>query len=474
MRPSNSQGSRGGADATHEKEVARILLCEDDASLRRTLEEVLLAHGHEPVATASGSEAVERLQEEDIDVVVTDIVMPGMDGRSVLDSVRRTFPEIPVITITAFGSVDDAVALTRAGAVDYITKPFGTRRLLDAIRSALDQSRARRKRARDRRQMGEHFAGIVGSSPPMRRLLERIGRVAASPAAVLITGESGTGKELVARAVHSASGRRAFVPVNCGAIPESLLESELFGYAAGAFTGAEADRDGLFQAAAGGTLFLDEIAEMAPPLQAKLLRAIDTGEVRRVGESDARDLDIRILAATHRDLRAEAESGRFRDDLYWRLNVLHLEVPPLRERVEDIEALAEDFFERRARAAQAQHRSLHPKALALLQAHPWPGNVRQLLNVLERAVTFTSAPCISPAELPADTFGATSEPGGTGATAPRAPFLSELEREAIVEALARVGGNKARAARELGIPRRTLYRRLERYGIVTDRHTGES
>ncbi|MGH7481697.1 MAG: sigma-54-dependent transcriptional regulator [Longimicrobiales bacterium] len=456
--------------STADVEAPRILLCEDDASLRETLEEVLRAHGHQPVATGSGAQAVERLQEEDIDLVVTDLVMPGIDGRSLLESVGRTFPEIPVIAITAFGSVDDALALTRAGAVDYITKPFRARRLLDAIQDALEASRTRRQHARDRRRLGEHISSIVGASPPMRRLFERIARVAGSPAPVLITGETGTGKELVARAVHQASGRGSFIPLNCGAIPENLLESELFGYAAGAFTGAHADRDGLFQAAAGGTLFLDEIAELQAVLQSKLLRAIDTGEVRRLGDHETRSFDVRILAATHRDLDAEVAAGRFREDLFWRINVLHLHVPPLRERIEDIPAIVDDFLERKASREQEPRRSLDPEAVDLLRTHDWPGNVRQLLNVLERAATFTSRLTIRPADLPPEIRHASAAATATDAAALAGLSLPELERQVILETLERVGGNKTRAARELGIPRRTLYRRLARYGIVPERH----
>jgi DNA-binding NtrC family response regulator len=306
----------------------------------------------------------------------------------------------------------------------------------------------------------------------MLALFDRIGRVALSPAPVLITGESGTGKELVARAVHRASGRRALLAVNCGAIPDQLLESELFGHVKGAFTGATAEKQGLFHAADGGTLFLDEIGELPPALQPKLLRAIETGEVRRVGEVQARKLDVRIVAATNRDLAVEVEEGRFREDLYWRLRVLHLEVPPLRERAADVPLLV-DAFLRRSRNAGGTQKTLTPGAVALLSEYEWPGNVRQLLNTLEAMLVFSPGEEIGVEDLPAEIRRASGNREVIRSAADRGLALAELERDYIFEILRRTGGNKTRAAEILGIPRRTLYRRLDEYAAET-RAEGES
>ena len=438
-----------------------VLVVDDDDSLRGTVAEVLSAHGYRAVPCAGAEEAIERLQAEGADVVVTDLRMPGMKGEALLEEVRRTFPEIPVIAVTAFGSVRQAMELTRAGAADYLEKPFRTQPLLDSLARVLAGSAARREQARIVREEGAHLAGMVGASPPMRALFGRVARVAPSPAPVLITGESGTGKELVARAVHRASGRRELLAVNCGAIPDQLLESELFGHARGAFTGATAEKQGLFQAAHRGTLFLDEIGELPLALQPKLLRAIETGEVRRVGETQSRAFDVRIVAATHRDLAAEVEEGRFREDLYWRLRVLHLEVPPLRERPGDVPLLV-DFFLRRA-GGSGGGKTLAPAAVALLAEHPWPGNVRQLLNTLEAVLVFAPGSEIGPEDLPDEIRRASGNREVIRSAADRGLTLAELERDYIFEILRRAGGNKTRAAEILGIPRRTLYRRLDEY-----------
>ena len=445
-------------DATPET----VLVVDDDASLRHTVAEVLAAHGYRALPCAGAGEALERLQAEGADVVVTDLRMPGMKGEALLEVVRRTFPETPVIAVTAFGSVSQAMELTRADAADYLEKPFRTQALLDSVARVLAASAPRREQARLVRRRGAHLEGIVGASPPMRALFDRIARVAPSPAPVLITGESGTGKELVARAVHRASGRKELLAVNCGAIPDQLLESELFGHVKGAFTGAAADKRGLFQAAHGGTLFLDEIGELPPALQPKLLRAIETGEVRRVGEVHSRTYDVHIVAATHRDLAVEVEEGRFREDLYWRLRVLHLEVPPLRERAADVRPLVE-WFLRRAEGGPLGRKEISPPAMELLAEHPWPGNVRQLLNTLESVLVFAPGGVVGPDDLPEEIRRASGNREVIRSAAERGLTLAELERDYIFEVLRRAGGNKTRAAELLGIPRRTLYRRLDEY-----------
>jgi DNA-binding NtrC family response regulator len=442
----------------------RILVVEDDERFRRTLTEVLGAHGYEVLSTADGLSALDVLQEVRVDLVISDLVMPGMRGEALVAHITATFPEIPVVAITAFGSVEDALELTRGGAADYLTKPFRTRALFTSIERVLDQTRLRREQARLRRALGDHLEGIIGASEPMRRLFERIGRVATSPAPVLITGESGTGKELVARAVHRASGRGAFVPVNCAALPDHLLESEIFGHARGAFTGADREKKGLLEAADGGTLFLDEIAELPLTLQPKLLRAVEAGEVRRVGDVEGRAVDVRILAATHRDLGALVRAEEFREDLFWRLHVLHLDVPPLRGRRADIPLLVEGFLSELAARERAPESRVSPSALAALVELPWPGNVRQLFNVLERAIAFAAGVEIGLEDLPDEVRTTGHSAAFVRSAAGREVTLADVERDYVLEILRRTGGNKTRAAELLGIPRRSLYRRLERYG----------
>ncbi|HEX6913364.1 MAG TPA: sigma-54 dependent transcriptional regulator [Longimicrobium sp.] len=442
-----------------------LLVVDDDASLRHTVSEVLDAHGYRAVPCAGAEEALERLQSVGADLVVTDLMMPGMKGQALVRQVRDTFPEVPVIAVTAFGSVRDAMALTREGAFDYLEKPFRTQALLDSIARGLRESAPRREQARMIREQGAHLEGIVGASPAMRALFDRIARVALSPAPVLVTGESGTGKELVAQAVHRASGRRELLAVNCGAIPDQLLESELFGHARGSFTGATGDKRGLFQAADGGTLFLDEIGEMPLALQPKLLRVLETGEVRRVGEVKSSRYDVRIVAATNRDLAAEVEEGRFREDLYWRLRVLQLEVPPLRQRPADVPLLVAEYL-RRAGETPLGAMTLHPAAVELLAEYPWPGNVRQLLNTLESVLVFAPGPEIGPQDLPEEIRRAPGNREVVRSAAARGLTLAELERDYIFEMLRRTEGNKTRAAELLGIPRRTLYRRLDEYAAA--------
>jgi DNA-binding NtrC family response regulator len=443
-----------------------VVLVEDDASFRTRLDAVLAGAGYRARACADAAEAWEVLQGEEVDLVVTDLMMPGLKGDALLARIRADFPEVPVIAITAFGTVESALELTRAGAADYLTKPLRTHTLLGAVARVLEQTRTVRERARLRRGVGEHLEGLVGASPPMRSLFERIGRVARSPAPVLITGETGSGKELVARAVHRASGRGAFVAVNCGAIPDHLLESELFGHVRGAFTGAARDKPGLFQAADGGTLFLDEIGELPLTLQPKLLRVIELREVRRVGEVEPRTVDVRMVAATHRDLRERVAAGTFREDLFYRLFVLHLEVPPLRERDDDVELLADVLLERIAARTGAAPLRLDAAARTAIRRFSWPGNVRQLINVLERAVAFARGPRITPDDLPEELCEA-AHAAGFVHTAVRQGFtLAEMEGAYIAEILRRTGGNKKRAAEMLAIPRRTLYRRLEAHGLA--------
>ena len=440
-----------------------LLIVDDDSSMRRTLAGLFDAHGYRSLTSEDAETALERLQSEAVDVVLTDLRMPGMKGDALLREIRGTFPEIPVIAITAFGSVDDAMRLARAGAADYIEKPPRMQPLLEAVERALEESAIAREHARLRRETADYLDDIVGTSPPMLELFDRIARVASSPAPVLITGESGTGKEPVARAVHRASGLQPFLGVNCGAIPDQLLESELFGHRKGAFTGATEDKMGLFEAAAGGTLFLDEIAEIPIALQSKLLRAIDPGEIRRLGEVESRPARARIVAATNRDLESAVEDGEFREDLFWRLSVLHLEVPPLRDRTSDIPMLVRHFMGRAEPRQGARTIGIDPAAIGALAEYHWPGNVRQLFHTLEAALTFAHGDRIHLDDLPAQLRRTVRDREIIRSAADRDLTLAELERDYIFEVLRRAHGNKSRAAELLGIPRRTLYRRLGEY-----------
>lgn len=446
----------------------QILIVEDDASLRKLVAETLAAHGYAVTPSANASEALEVLQSGPVDLVLTDLRMPGMPGEDLIRQIRSIFPTVPVIAATAFGSVESAVALTRAGAADYLTKPFRTRALLDSISRVLEESRPRREQARARRGLGKHLEGLIGRSRPMIRMFERIGRVASSPAPVLITGETGTGKDLVAQAIHRASGRDPFVAINCAALPDQLLESELFGHVQGAFTGAARNKQGLVGAAEGGTLFLDEVAELPLALQSKLLRFLQSGEYRPVGEVEIRKANVRTVAATHRELKSAVREGRFREDLYFRIHVLHVGVPALRERPADIPLLAERHLAAVAEREDRTELRFSPAALAALVAYRWPGNVRELLNVVERAAIFVEGPEIELQDLPEEVRGTSDRIDVIRSANERQMTMAELEREYTLATLRRCGGNKSRAAEALGIPRRTLYRRLEEYGILDE------
>ena len=438
----------------------RLLLAEDDRELRSFLAEVLEEAGYEVAAFSTADAALREVTaDRAVDLVITDLIMPGMRGHELLNEIRSKRPELNVIVITAFGSIDSAIELVKAGAYDYLTKPFGTDELLLGVERALEESRLRREVAELTRAAfsgGGAPAGFIGASRSIREVFHLIQRAGPSGHTVLITGESGTGKELVARALHDASGRRAFVVANCAAFPENLLETELFGHERGAFTGADRDKPGLFEAAHGGTLFLDEVGDLPASLQPKLLRALENGEVRRVGSTRARTVDVRVIAATNKDLEREVEQGRFRDDLYWRLNVIPIHVPPLRERTADIPLLAEHFL---------ADRRLSTEALALLTGYPWPGNVRELRNAIERAMTLAAADEIRADDLPERIRRAVPSAPLIADGSRRQASLRDVEREYILEILRQVGGNKSRAAEILGLDRKTLYRKLEEYRI---------
>jgi two-component system response regulator AtoC len=450
-----------------------VFVVEDDRELRDFLTEILKAQGYDATSFPNASGALRAIDAgHETDVVVTDLIMPGMRGEALLRELHERRPEVNVIAITAFGSIDSAIALIKAGAYDYLTKPLRATELVSAVERALAESRGRRETARLVQTGAGGPPGFIGSSPPMRELFGLIARAAHSRHPVIITGESGTGKELVARAVHPAGARGPFVPVNCGALPAELLESELFGHEKGAFTGADRAKAGLFETADGGTLFLVEIAELQLSLQPKLLRAIEQDEIRRVGANTSRRLEVRVVAATNRNLEEELRAGRFREDLFWRLNVLHLHVPPLRERIGDVPLLVEHFLkqahaegENQRRSDKPEHapdRRMAPGTLSLLTNYPWPGNVRELRNAIQRAATLARGEEIAPHDLPSR-IREGSHSMASASTPHRRLSLRELERRYLLEVLQEVGGNKSRAAEILGLDRRTLYRKLEEY-----------
>jgi DNA-binding NtrC family response regulator len=458
--------ARGAARAT-------ILVVEDDQAMRDMLREALEDDGYGVEAVGGGRAGVERVQRGGIDLVISDVKMPDLDGLDMLREIKAVSPSPHVITITAFGSIDTAIRAVKLGAFDYITKPFEIDQLILSVEKALAERELRSEVARLRAEVQRSYrwGDMVGKSPVMRALFDMIRRLSASDVSVLITGESGTGKELVAKSLHFNSPRkgRPFVPLNCATIPDTLLDSELFGHKRGAFTDARADRAGLFVEADGGTLFLDEIAELSPALQAKLLRAIQEGEIRPLGASRAERVDVRVIAATNKDLESRLKSGAFREDLYYRLNVIHLHLPPLRDRTEDLLALCEHFLTASAARTGKEVRGLHEFATKALLAHTWPGNVRELENTIERAVALCEGGLIRLEDLPsAVRERRAAEPDTLRTALARGLTLAELEREYIQRVLTAEGGNKTRAAQRLGLDRKTLYRKLEEYAAGSD------
>ena len=443
-----------------------ILVVDDDAAMREWVKEDLEHEGYVVETAAGGRAGVERVKAGGIDVVVTDVKMPDLDGLDLLREVREVEPSPFVIVVTGFGSIDTAIRAVKLGAYDYITKPFKIDQLLIGIDKALAERSLRSEVTRLREEVTrrDRMDEIIGRSAAMQEIFALMRRLSASHANLLITGESGTGKELIARAIHARSSRknRPFVPVNCAAIPENLLESELFGYTRGAHSTANADRQGLFVEADGGTLFLDEIAELPLALQPKLLRVLQDGEVRPLGTNRAERADVRVIAATNRDLDRALREGRFREDLYYRLNVIQLQLPPLRGRQEDILPLAEHFLLRSARrSGKAVHGWKEPAKKLLLGYH-WPGNVRELENAVERAVALAESDLIGVEDLPRALQERKGQDLLSSAVA-QGFTLDQLEREYIERVLDVEGGNKTRAAQRLGLDRKTLYRKLEEY-----------
>jgi two-component system response regulator HydG len=440
-----------------------VLVVDDQKNMRATTAMLLREAGHVVAEAEDGAAAMQRLHQEAFDVVLTDLRMPGLDGMEVLRRVRTACPETQVIVMTAYGTIDSAVEAVRQGAHDYVSKPFQSEELLLRVGRALETRRLRGTvtllAGELRRQSG--LDRIIGRSAAIKDVIERVVRVAPTDASVLITGESGAGKELVARALHLASrrGEEPFVPVNCAAITETLLESELFGHAKGAFTGASRARRGLFEEAHGGTLLIDEIAETSPGFQAKLLRVLQDGELRRVGESAPIQVDVRVIAATNQDLRRAIAERRFREDLFYRLAVVPIRIPPLRERREDVPLLAAHFL-RRFVSRTSVARTLSPAAVARLVEHAWPGNVRELENVIEQAAALAPGEEIRAEDVHIEPPSPGPETAGTLAAA-----VAEAERRTIEAALLGSGGDLATAARRLRISHTTLWRKMKRLGL---------
>ncbi|HEY6871837.1 MAG TPA: sigma-54 dependent transcriptional regulator [Geobacteraceae bacterium] len=446
--------------------TAKILIIDDDTSLRRVLEYNLQEEGYRVFAAADGEAGLLLFDGEQPDLVITDLKMPGIGGFQVLAAVKERSPRTPVMVITAFGAVETAVEAMKLGAYDYITKPFNRDELRLTVRKALEMRGLAEENRRLKEELSERaeFKSIVGISRGMERVFAVVRKVADTEATVLITGESGTGKELVARAIHSLSTRRAnpFVAINCAAIPRELLESELFGHVKGAFTGAVRDKAGKFQAADGGTLFLDEVGELPVDLQPKLLRALQEREVEPVGGASPRKLDVRVVAATNADLEEAIAAGTFREDLYYRLAVIPVHLPPLRDRPDDIPLLVRHFVAKHGAPAVA----FAPEALAAFAGYAWPGNVRELENTVERLLILRNSDAIGLAELPDKIRGGGRDRGGRVVNLPPEGYsLEQLEREVVVEALERCDWNQAAAARFLRIPRHTLIYRMEKYRI---------
>jgi DNA-binding NtrC family response regulator len=449
-----------------------LLIVDDEAALRSAIAERLADQGFTVVQAGSGEEAMPLLAEFAFDILITDLRLPGMGGREVLDAALQRYPDIIAIVITGYGTVKDAVDAIKQGAADFVTKPFQFDALLHVVQSAVEQRRLKSENAYLRSQLEDRYRidGLVGKSRVMRDLFQLLETVAATSSTVLITGETGTGKELAARAIHHNSARRAnrFVALNCSAIPETLLEAELFGHARGAFTGAVGTRQGRLEQAHKGTLFLDEVGTMSPSLQAKLLRVLQEREFERVGDSHTIKIDVRVVAATHSDLAKMVGEGSFREDLFYRLNVLPVQLPPLRERREDIPLLVQHFLQRLAQDSGRTGMTVSQEAMRRLMAYRWPGNVRQLENTVERALAFTQGrSVIDVQDLPPEIQNHSGVIEGAEAWLPEdgldfERYIEGIELSLIKRSLERTQGNKRQAARLLNLKRTTLIEKLKR------------
>src|SRR5436309_277590 len=444
---------------------ARVLVVDDDASTREVFAELLQRWGYDVEQTGDGHDALKITAERHPDVIISDLVMPKLDGLALARALREESPETRLIIITGKGSIDAAVEAVREGVFDFVEKPLDPARLKVILQRALEKRHIEHEMQVLRRRLGQVDAGVglIGQSPAMRKVMDLVEKVAPSKASVVITGQSGTGKEMVARAIHQLSPRRdkAFIAINCSAIPAGLMESEMFGHERGAFTGADQRRLGAWELADGGTLFLDEIGDLPLELQAKFLRVLEDERLRRLGGKSEIAVDVRVISATNRDLKEEIKAGRFREDLYFRLNVFHIPLAPLRERREDIGLLVQHFMDRFSREGGKRTQGISPQALKLLQDYAWPGNIRELRNTLERGVILCGAGVIDVEHLPAELAT-----GGGESAYLKLPFglpLREVEKEYILNSLSRLQNNKARTAQALGISEKTLYNKLYRY-----------
>ncbi|MGH7304851.1 MAG: sigma-54-dependent transcriptional regulator [Candidatus Rokuibacteriota bacterium] len=446
-------------------EPATLLVADDDPGLRESLERTLTREGYRVVLASDGRAALERVQAGGVDLIVTDLRMPGLTGLELLRAAKAIMPDVDVILLTAFGTVEEAVKAMKDGAYDFLTKPFRREQLIKLVDKALErrdlieQNRALKKQLEDIRSKGQ----MIGASPAFRRMLTLVEQIADSSATILIQGESGAGKELVARTIHERSGRRGgpFVAVNCAALPETLLESELFGYEKGAFTGAVGRKEGRFELASGGTLFLDEVADLSLVTQPKILRVLQEGEFERLGGTRTLQVDVRIVAATNQDLADMVKEKRFREDLYYRLNVITVRVPPLRERHEDIRVLAQHYLRVYAAKNGRKLEGFSNEALERLESYAWPGNVRELENLIERTVLLARKDRIDAEDLPEEVAGVKRPPRDAILELVGTP-LADIEQRLLDETLRITGGNKTQAAKLLGIDVRTVARKLER------------
>ena len=443
---------------------SKVLVVDDDLGMCGMLSDVLKEEGFSVHTTGESFEASKILKKEEFDVIVTDLKMKGLKGLDLLEVAHKVAPMTPVIIITAFGTIESAIKAMKMGAYDYITKPFQMDELVLTVRKALENRLLKKEVIRLRKEVESRydFHQLIGKSPSMQKIYDLIERISDSSSNVLITGESGTGKELVAKAIHYNGVRKEgpFVAINCAAIPETLLESELFGYKKGAFTDAKSDKKGLIFEANEGTLFLDEITEMPLTLQAKLLRVIEEREVRPLGDTNSYPIDVRIISTSNRDIASLIQQGRFREDLYYRLKVIDIEMPPLRERKEDIPILVQHFIHKFSKELKKAVSSVSEDALKILLNYFWPGNVRELENIIQRAITLSQHEVILPDDLPASIIQKTDEKLFEKAMEEKFT-LDQLEKEYVKRVLIETGGNKSKAAERLGLDRKTLYRKLE-------------
>lgn len=451
----------------------RVLVVDDEKNYLIVLEDLLEDEGYTVVTASSAEEALNLLRKESVDTVLTDIKMPGMSGMELLTRILETDLDMPVILMTAFAEVDQAVAAMKQGALDHIQKPFDNAELKRAIARGVEKRSLIRSIRRLESELGASWGNIVGKSKAMDRVFHMMRRVADTPTTVLISGESGTGKELIARAIHreSSRGRAPFVSINCAAVPENLLETELFGHEKGAFTGASGTKQGKFEFADHGTIFLDEVGDMSPGLQVKLLRVLQEQEFQRVGGNLDIKVDVRIIAASNKDLREEVAARRFREDLFFRLNVVHIELPPLRERREDLPLLVGHFVNKFGEKLGRTVKGVDPKAMEALTAYSWPGNVRELENAIERAMVLNREDTIRLAHLPSEITGST-ESGGDIASLLRLnkalpDTLDVIEKNLIRHALEEAGNVQAKAAKALGISRSNLQYKMKKYGLLS-------